>query len=1341
VTAAQDRLVAATAEVRVGGGRTGSAVLVDDRHLLTAAHVVQKAVANPSLTVTLVFPGRSDELPVQIVPLQAGPGVDVAVLELPEDVAASVDPVTIMAGRRLPESVRVFGYPQAEKRSSGVWRGFAVSGRTTVGSVQLDWHDAGTLPGHSGGPVVDDTGALVGILVEGATRDGRFDRFVPVTQIEVLWPGLVRPWVYAGENARRHALQRATGQPGQVPGADLFQGRESALAKIRSWLTAEESPWHPLVITGQPGAGKSAVLAHAALTAEGDPHLVYGVVVHARNATAGVFTEAIAGAAGVDAPADPSGLVGLLAELEDPGRLVVMVDALDEAASVTDRSSIASLLDAIAHLSWTRVVVTTRPLSDADRYYPGRLLPTLGAHSANSDNLVDLDTNPYADPDALARYAGALLAQGGATRPGPPGAAWTAYREHPAATDRLAAVIAHRAAGNFLVVALTADLLSQHPTPLDPDTPGFNRHDLPTTVGKALDKYLRTLKGRRRIRVKALLTGLAFAHGTGITDPLWCAFSSALGYHVEQTDLDLLRDSRASDYLFSTSSDDTGRVTRLFHQALIDQLLHDKARHHHQAIYRALMDHVHDTGGWQRNPYAAMHAADHAADAGTLPELLDDLDYLAHADMGRLAGAIEDQPPSERPPMAAVVRSCANRMTGLDSSQRLALLALSAAHIGLPELRQRLNRKHPHGTEVRWAQGRGAPHRSLTGHASSVFTVAFGTGPDGRPMLASGGRDMTVRLWDPVTGQSIGSPLKGHEGAVHAVAFGKGPRGRPLLASASHDRTVRLWDPGTGKPTGKPLYGHRFAVYVVAFGEGLGGRPLLASGGEKTIRLWDPATGDMVGAPIAGHNGRVNALVFGALPDGRSVLASAASYDPAVRLWDPTTHDPVGDPLNGHTSPVTWLAFGTRPDGRPLLASGSQDWTVRLWDPSTGESVGRPLRGHTARVNSVEFGTGPDGRLLLASAGNDRRVRLWDPSTGEPVGRPLTGHTSPVQSVALGSAPDGSPLLASASNDRTVRLWDPDSGHPTGDPLKSHAGPVNDVAIGNLTDGRSILASASNDRTVRLWDPHTGHPIGNPLTGHSGSVESVAFGTSRHGRPLLASASKDHTIRLWDLDTGHPLGAPLGDHRSRVNAVAFGTGTDDRPLLATASADMTVRLWDPDTGHPIGNPLRGHTDRVNAVAFGTGTNGRPLLATASADMTVRLWDPDTGHPIGNPLRGHTNWVNAVAFGTRTNGRPLLASAGDDKTIRLWDPDTGDALGSPLEGHGDWVVSVVSCASEDGRSQVISVGRDRTVRLWDSETHTSTGTIDLLDDGSALECRSNKVYVAAGRSLIALTLGG
>ncbi len=471
----QAAVARATAAVFVDGRRAGSAVLVGARYLVTAAHVLQR---QDTITldwvavvrVELEFPdqgpggqpGRTDAARIDLGP--AGPGVDVAVLDLGEDRPGWLPaPVPVWPAAHPPGRVQVFGYPLAEGSLNGVWRQFEVAGPAAAGAVQLDWiGDAGTFPGHSGGPVIDAAGhALAGILVEGAER-GRFDRFVPVTLIARVWPGLPRPWLMTGAEpgeARSLFTRRACGQRSAARGGDLFHGRTVALDRIRAWLTADEPPGQALVITGQPGAGKSAVLARAALSVEAG-HGGPGLAFHARAATIGDFLTALADLTGIDTPASADELVTSLADLPGQSPVPVVLDALDEAASDRDRRQITEALAELAVLPWPRVAVATRPLAAGDPLAPGGLLASLGVATFDDDNVIDLDSDTYFDLDALRQFAAALLAQDGMDHPGPPGAAWTQYRARRGVCNRLAAVIAERAGRNFLVAAMAAVPLS-----------------------------------------------------------------------------------------------------------------------------------------------------------------------------------------------------------------------------------------------------------------------------------------------------------------------------------------------------------------------------------------------------------------------------------------------------------------------------------------------------------------------------------------------------------------------------------------------------------------------------------------------------------------------------------------------------------------------------------------------------------------------------------------------------------------------------------------------------------------------------------------------------------------
>jgi hypothetical protein len=158
------------------------------------------------------------------------------------------------------------------------------------------------------------------------------------------------------------------------------------------------------------------------------------------------------------------------------------------------------------------------------------------------------------------------------------------------------------------------------------------------------------------------------------------------------------------------------------------------------------------------------------------------------------------------------------------------------------------------GTVRRWDATTGAPiGEPLTGHTGQVNIVATYT-VDGRPGLVSGSNDGTVRRWDATTGKQAGprrrrasQHSKDDTGLGWVVALAACTvDGRPALASGGIDRTVRRWDATTGAPIGEPLTGHTGPVLALAAYTIANESRLASVGADGNLLLWDAVSGELL---------------------------------------------------------------------------------------------------------------------------------------------------------------------------------------------------------------------------------------------------------------------------------------------------------------------------------------------------------------------------------------------------------------------------------------------------------------------------------------------------------------
>jgi WD40 repeat protein len=353
--------------------------------------------------------------------------------------------------------------------------------------------------------------------------------------------------------------------------------------------------------------------------------------------------------------------------------------------------------------------------------------------------------------------------------------------------------------------------------------------------------------------------------------------------------------------------------------------------------------------------------------------------------------------------------------------------------------------------------------------------------PDGK-ILATGGFEGLVRLWDMATGDELLPPIQEPETVVSA-AFS--PDGR-VLAIASLDQTIKLWELDRRREL-ETLKGHESGVWTVTFSAD--GRRLASGGEDKTVRLWD--TGPKHVKPTLSGLAPWDPLIWS--PD--SNLLAGHCRDQTVKLLDAATLE-TRTVLPGVDSV---LAFSDH--GKTILARLG-DGSVKGFDVATGIVTRELPTPPSGEWNSVIIS--PNGRSAAITDGTPT-IQLWDMVSGET--NSLTGLTQKVGALAF--SPDGHTLISGGGLAGGLNFWDV-ARRQCVESIAAHSGRVVSAAIS--PDGTTV-ATGSTDNTIKLWNLKTSRWLAT-LKGHRRPVWSVAF--SPDGKTLV-SGSGDRTVRLWNV--------------------------------------------------------------------------------------------------------------------------------------------------------------------------------------------------------------------------------
>jgi WD40 repeat protein/serine/threonine protein kinase len=337
-----------------------------------------------------------------------------------------------------------------------------------------------------------------------------------------------------------------------------------------------------------------------------------------------------------------------------------------------------------------------------------------------------------------------------------------------------------------------------------------------------------------------------------------------------------------------------------------------------------------------------------------------------------------------------------------------------------------------------------------------VERVAFST--DGKTLVASAPRCVLIYNLAGAE-EKLALSQRGHNGGVAGLAFS--PDGK-RLASGGKDLTVKIWDTTTGTII-RELTDFGASVESVDFSPD--GR-MLATGewGSGSIRIWDVQTWQELPAPAHDQLGkRISTVAFS--PDGRYFAACGNSGGDGggVMLWPLDARRPVPErAIRLSSREASSLCFS--PDSSLLAwVERAEPSSLRLCDLGSSRVRSLPQAQPIFRKDTLAFRGGKE--LVLIT---DKAIlpEVWDITTSKRVYAPEIGEFT-------GSNPSDGGIYGgrmALSADRAwlaqgdFRVWDLQSRKPLllvpeerAGPLRLTWSPNSELLALGLTDGELVI--------------------------------------------------------------------------------------------------------------------------------------------------------------------------------------------------------------------------------------------------------------------------------------------